>query len=248
MTLRERVIVFLMAAVALASLINALLLDPQYAKQKKLSQRIKQDQARVIELQQLIEQKVRTNSIDPDAANRARLQEMRQQYAKAQSGLMDMQKGLISPDKMTSVLENLLKRNGQLRLTSMKTLPVTGLTDFVADAPKTEPEKPKMAPIVAAAMDAATPPSAKAPNVKNENAAAKEKTDAVQIDGGIYKHGVEITVQGSYLDILDYMTQLEGLPWQLFWGKAKLTVDEYPKATLTLTLFTLSLDRKWLNL
>jgi MSHA biogenesis protein MshJ len=64
----------------------------------------------------------------------------------------------------------------------------------------------------------------------------------------VFTHGVEIVVQGSYLDMLHYMDALESMPWQLFWSKARLQVEEYPKATLTLTLYTLSLDKKWLNL
>ncbi len=38
------------------------------------------------------------------------------------------------------------------------------------------------------------------------------------------------------------------MPTQLFWGKAKLEVEEYPNARLTLTLYTLSLDQKWMTL
>jgi MSHA biogenesis protein MshJ len=44
------------------------------------------------------------------------------------------------------------------------------------------------------------------------------------------------------------MEALERLPVQLFWGKATLDAQEYPKARLTLTLYTLSLDTKWISL
>jgi MSHA biogenesis protein MshJ len=64
----------------------------------------------------------------------------------------------------------------------------------------------------------------------------------------LYRHGVELAVRGNYLDMVNYMTALEAMPTQLFWGKAQLEVEEYPDARLTLTLFTLSLDRKWMTL
>jgi MSHA biogenesis protein MshJ len=64
----------------------------------------------------------------------------------------------------------------------------------------------------------------------------------------LFRHGVEVTVRGSYLDMVDYMNALEGLPTQLFWGKAQLEVEEYPSVRLTLTLYTLSLDEKWMKL
>jgi MSHA biogenesis protein MshJ len=64
----------------------------------------------------------------------------------------------------------------------------------------------------------------------------------------LYRHGVELTVRGSYLDMVDYMHALETLPTQLFWGKAQLDAEEYPNVRLTLTLYTLSLDSKWMKL
>ena len=70
----------------------------------------------------------------------------------------------------------------------------------------------------------------------------------IENGSGIYKHGVEIVIQGRYLDMMHYMSALEAMPWQLFWGKATMQIDTYPDATLSLTLFTLSLDEKWLNL
>jgi MSHA biogenesis protein MshJ len=64
----------------------------------------------------------------------------------------------------------------------------------------------------------------------------------------LFRHGVEVTVRGGYLDMIDYMSALEALPTQLFWGKAQLEVEEYPSVRLTLTLYTLSLDEKWMKL
>ncbi|MRW83845.1 hypothetical protein GJ698_07015 [Pseudoduganella sp. FT26W] len=64
----------------------------------------------------------------------------------------------------------------------------------------------------------------------------------------LYRHGVEIVLQGSYLDMVNYMQALETLPVQLFWGKARLDAEQYPNSRLTLTLYTLSLDQKWMKL
>jgi MSHA biogenesis protein MshJ len=64
----------------------------------------------------------------------------------------------------------------------------------------------------------------------------------------IYKHGVKITVRGSYADLMQYLTALEKLPTQMFWGVAKMDVVQYPTAELSLTLYTLSLDKTWLQI
>ena len=63
----------------------------------------------------------------------------------------------------------------------------------------------------------------------------------------IYKHGVEITVSGSYADLTQYLDALEKLPWHMFWGKAEMRVEEYPRVTLTITLYTLSMEKTWLS-
>ncbi len=63
----------------------------------------------------------------------------------------------------------------------------------------------------------------------------------------IFKHGIRITVHGGYLDMLDYLAALEKMPVQMFWGEVSLVVEKYPDAVLTLTLYTLSLDKTWLT-
>lgn len=64
----------------------------------------------------------------------------------------------------------------------------------------------------------------------------------------LYRHGVEVTVRGNYLDMVDYMSALDAMPTRMFWGRAQLDVDTYPAARLTLTLHTVSLDRQWMKL
>lgn len=84
-----------------------------------------------------------------------------------------------------------------------------------------------------------------------QGAAGAESADASKAKPQrelLFRHGVELSVRGSYLDMVDYMTALEALPTQLFWGKAQLEVEEYPSVRLTLTLYTLSLDDKWMKL
>lgn len=81
-----------------------------------------------------------------------------------------------------------------------------------------------------------------APLVEKETAAANADQAAAQ---HVYKHGVEVVVEGSYLNLLAYVGRLERQPWQVYWGKTVLSA-EYPKVVVSLTLYTLSLDRSWL--
>lgn len=63
---------------------------------------------------------------------------------------------------------------------------------------------------------------------------------------GLFRHGVELTVRGSYADLYQYLRTLEQSPTQLYWGRAELAVGEHPSVTLKLVVFTVSFDRAWL--
>jgi len=62
----------------------------------------------------------------------------------------------------------------------------------------------------------------------------------------VYKHGIELTLEGGYLDLLDYLTRLEKLQWQMFWARTRIDASQYPRVQMTVTLYTLSLDEAWL--
>jgi MSHA biogenesis protein MshJ len=228
LSLRERSIVFAMAALILMVLVNTALLEPRFAKQKQLSQRIKQDQSVMAKLQAQIQERMAANEADPDKADKLRLQETKDQTEQMLGALHDMEKAMVSPDKMSALLEDILKRNHALRLVSLKTLAASPLAEQMQAEEKS--------------IDSVLPP----------NKGIAQNTVKGRLDGAValpvYKHGVEIVVQGGYLDLMNYLAQLEAMPWQLLWAKAKLETNDYPRSTLTLTLYTLSLDKKWLNL
>jgi len=83
---------------------------------------------------------------------------------------------------------------------------------------------------------------------KPEGAGAAPASTAAALDKQVFKHGVQITVRGGYLDLLQYLAALEQLPAKMFWGMSRMNVVQYPAAELTLTLYTLSLDKTWLQI
>ncbi len=226
LTLRERTIAFAVAALLLAVLINTVVLDPLLAKQKQFSNQVMQDQQQITALQAEIQERVKSHDVDPDAVNKARLDGLRQQSAKLRHDLAGIQQGLVSPDRMSTLLEDLLRKNKHLKLVSLRTLPVALLNE------------PIQHDVEAGGARKAAP----APGAQGDKSDRRAAVDAV------YKHGVEIVVQGGYMDILAYLNQLEEMPWQLFWADAMFAVEKYPDARLKLTLFTLSLDKTWLNI
>ena len=64
--------------------------------------------------------------------------------------------------------------------------------------------------------------------------------------GGVYRHGIEMTLAGGYHEFYDYLQALERMPSQLYWARVELSTGEYPAATLKLTVYTLSFEKAWL--
>ncbi|MGD2111868.1 MAG: hypothetical protein PVI50_00670 [Gammaproteobacteria bacterium] len=58
---------------------------------------------------------------------------------------------------------------------------------------------------------------------------------------GIGRYALELQLEGSYLATLRYLRALEALPWKFFWEGIAFEVIEYPKARVTLDLYTLEL-------
>lgn len=246
MSMRERVMVFGAGAGLLLFVIFAGFLDPMYAKQKTLNARIVQQQNQIAGFDAEVTAQISVFESDPDQAARARLKQLRADIEQMGGALRAMEKGLVAPDKIVLLLENILKGKDKLRLVSLRTLPPSGMVDGrFADVPEAEAVEAMGAEtklwLKAMAPAATAPAPAAAP-------AAAPASAPVKPNQLLYRHGVEIVLQGSYLDMVAYMEALEAMPAQLFWGKAKLKADEYPAAQLTLTLYTLSLEQKWIAL
>jgi MSHA biogenesis protein MshJ len=227
---RERIMAFGAVLVVVVYLASAVVFGPLARKEAALKSTLQQQAVTIDGIDADIAAKARAYANDPNDALRKRLGEVRVETARTSEELRTMQKGLVPADRIAPLLETILRANGRLKLVSLKTLPATTLNDAAASPPAT----PAAAPAPAAATPgvatpAATPVVVKAPDL-------------------LYRHGVELTLRGSYLDMVDYMHALETLPTQLFWGKAQLDAEDYPNVRLTLTLYTLSLDPKWMKL
>jgi MSHA biogenesis protein MshJ len=66
--------------------------------------------------------------------------------------------------------------------------------------------------------------------------------------GALFRYGVELTVEGSYADVVAYLRAIEAMPQHVLWGDMQLKVDQHPKVVVTLRLYTLSQDRSWLEI
>jgi MSHA biogenesis protein MshJ len=211
--------------VVVFAVINTLLLSPVLARQKLISTELATDNAQIDALSQEINQLSSTPALDPDAQNRQRIAALQSNLKLLETNLSGLQTTLINPDKMPELLRSLLKKNSALKLIELKTLPVTGLLETESSTSDINDTAIKDAMI------------------KNTGINVSETQNSP-----VFKHGVEITIEGSYLDLLAYVSDIEKMPWHVLWSKVALNAEHYPDTQLTLTVYTLSLDKTWLTI
>lgn len=204
-SLRERVLLFIAAAVVLAAIADTLVISPMAEKDRKLRATIPGYQAELNVAETYIRNMVNSRGADPDAPARARHLALLDQIGRIDAQVAKEQDRFTSPERMRSVLEDTLRATRGVHLVQLKSLPAETIAE-VAPAPGTT---------------------------------GGERTR-------VFRHGVELTVSGSYADLYAYLRHLERMP-RIYWGKADYAVREYPHATLKLTVYTLSLDRTWIQ-
>jgi MSHA biogenesis protein MshJ len=205
MSQRERLAVFVAAALVVLALVYVGGIEPALQGRALLNARIA-DQANLLAAAQAQQQELTaTLRQDPNAAIRERIAARQQELAALDLQLSGLQRTLVAPDRMATVLEELIGRNPGVSLVSLRNLPAV--------------------PLLASDAQPAAGQAARASRV--------------------YRHGVEIVVEGSYFDVLGYLSRIERQPWQMYWGRTVMTA-EHPKVVIALTLYTLSLDRAWL--
>lgn len=152
----------------------------------------------------------------------AELASWRQRVHDGEAALREHEDTLVGPDQMVDLLGHLLARHGQVRVRAMQSL---GRSDLLA-------------PVGSNAAAPASPAASAAP-------AAPARGDA---GPSLYRHGVELVLEGGFVDLLSYLQALETLPQRVLWGSVSLKVEQHPKCVLTLRVYTISRERHWLEI
>jgi MSHA biogenesis protein MshJ len=65
---------------------------------------------------------------------------------------------------------------------------------------------------------------------------------------GIFRHGLQVQIEGPYLELLGYLEALEHAPYRLYWRELDLRVGATGVPVTSLVFFTLSRESTWLRL
>jgi len=161
---------------------------------------------------------------------RADVVQLRKRVGEGDAALRTFGATLVGASEMVPMLGRLLDQVGGLRLRSMQSLG------------RVEVGSAMTGPVAASAPAATTAIKPLAANP------APNPTPAPNRTAGLYRHGVELTIEGSYADVVSYLLAVEAMPQHLLWGGMQLKVEQHPKVVVTLRLYTLSQDRNWLEI
>ncbi|MCR5885811.1 hypothetical protein LRS03_24310 [Rhizobacter sp. J219] len=56
---------------------------------------------------------------------------------------------------------------------------------------------------------------------------------------------MEVTVRGSYPELVGYLQSLERMPRRVYWGELRLDAQQSPAVVMTLVVYTLSVEKTW---
>ena len=217
---RERGLLAAALLVGVAFVLWTALIDPDRVRMRVAEQN---SAAQRVQLQMLQAKFAVLQSPErsPEVIARGELDSLKKKLGEAGEKLATLESVLVPPKRMNSLLESMIGGRSGLRLLSLRTLPVQSVLEKKEKdgSAKSEVGKPS-------------------PGAGNSAAALEA--------AGLFKHGVELRLEGSYADLADYLARLEQQPQKLLWSSVSLVADKQSRLVLTLTVFTLSLDRAWL--
>ncbi|MFT5531938.1 MAG: MSHA biogenesis protein MshJ [Candidatus Paceibacteria bacterium] len=221
--LRERILLFSAVQIVVLAISIPVCILPNWRLQKELVNKMESDKSRLsiisVQMHDLINQK----NIVPEILKREALQQSRRQSDQFRAEISRLRDILVKPEDMVSRLQEIIKIQGRLRLISLETLSGSNLIQEKIMTDK------------------------KSASMLSRSKSIDSGIDALSVDG-IHRHGVVVVIEGSYLDIVDYLIMLEASSSDFYWGDMNMHVETYPRVTMRMTVFTLSMDKKWASL
>ena len=220
---RNQIFFTIVAGLILAFFAIEFFLWPQWRQITESKEKTAAHQRELAKLQSLlIRIKEETErGIDPYAKEKATIAEMESQI-KATSAFLSETGPSVS--QVGDLVRGLIKANPGLELASLRIRPsAVFYTPPPAPAPKAA---------VSAEMEKVLS------RIKQEKEKSPEKY--VLVKSTIYKHGIDVSVKGSYAALLSYLRQVESYSKPLYWSEVALDAKDFRQANLKLVIFTLS--------
>ncbi|MBA6223719.1 type II secretion system protein M [Colwellia sp. MB02u-18] len=217
-TPREQYLIIASGLVAIIFILYSLFLEAPIQRVEQLNKQVVQTEQSNKNNQDSIQVLEQALSEDPNVALRKQLVQYQAKLGGIDEGLLALTSDLIDPIQMRYALIKLLKLQKGVKLLSFKVLPASAVTQS-----KTNSSTDKIATATVGDI--------------------KAQTQQLQL----YRHGINIKLQGQYFQLKDYLTQLESLSWTFFWQEFDYQLKEYPVSELEIEIYSLSTAQEFIG-
>ena len=217
-TPREQYLIIASGLVAIIFILYSLFLEAPIQRVEQLNQQVIQTEQNNKNNQDSIRVLEQALSEDPNVALRKQLLQYQAKLGGIDERLLALTSDLIDPIQMRYALIKLLKLQEGVKLLSFRVLPASAVTQS-----KTNSATDKIANVTVGDI--------------------KAQTEQLQL----YRHGINIKLQGQYFQLKDYLTQLEGLSWTFFWQEFDYQLKVYPVSELEIEIYSLSTAQEFIG-
>ena len=228
LSIRERAAVMLGVLAVLYTVWNMFLMQPLENQRKVIASELQQKQANQVALNVQIQKLVEKSRKDPNKENEEKLTALKSEIKGLKEMIQASTAHLVTPKNMAKILETVLQKTKGLTLVEIKGLG----SDTLLDKDKTGKQQ-------------------KTDVEKKDTKGTKDVKESETLSGNgmenAYKHGLRIEFEGDYMATLSYLRDLESLEWKFFWDSLEFQVEEYPRSRAAIQVFTLSLEKNWID-
>jgi MSHA biogenesis protein MshJ len=122
MALRERGLIFVALLVLLYVVAANFLFSPLQTEQATLKKQLQSKHSQTQKLETQLQHLLQQSAADPDKVNRAKLEALQQKLGTIDASLAETTAGLVSPQEMAKLVEQILKKNRRLKLVKVENL------------------------------------------------------------------------------------------------------------------------------
>ena len=220
--LRERALIFVCIIAAIYVVWDFGFYQRVSGEQKQLTDRYQKASQKLEVLTSQEKALINALSANPLLKKQQEITQLKNRLKAIDQQIEDLSIGLIAPDKLPLVIRELIVNLDKIDLLGLRTL-----------AP--EPfQLPSDKPLGTDDLVRATGRADPEPN---------DEVDQI----GVFKHRVVFRIRGRYLDIMDYLADLENGQWYFYWSELQYVVEGYPQALVQLEAYTLSTGRGFIG-
>ena len=161
------------------------------------------------------------NKKDPNEAVKRELEKLNEEIEKLDQQLDELSSGLVSAKDFPLVMKDLLLASEGIELINLYTLPSEAI-DIMEEGEEAQSNSDE---------------------ISMNDFISDPVGDSEKGNIQLYRHNLNLRLQGSYQSVLKFVQTLEASNWQFYWESMEYEVRSYPDAKVSLNVFTMSADR-----